>query len=710
MSNIRKTIISALLFMAMTVLLVAVLPANAKASRPGYYTISYSTNGISGVTVPASFEVRDGSLYGLSSQIPTRANYTFKGYDTSTAANTVRYTAGQGNLRASSNLTLYPVWEPKNPSSGIKTFNYGGNLDAPKSAGFQSNTPSKVQMYYDKSQKSFTFGGWCVHDQGIKSYTYQVSGPGFTASNIKNFGCTTRADVAACTPDVRTTLGVNKKASFNNCGYSGSVDMSKLNAGDYKLTVYGVPNAGANFAVCEISFNLRPTGTAYVIFNANGGKGASNVKQLVTYGANNKLNPPSFTKSGYEVLGFSTNKKATTPDYKLGVSYPFNGVKNNTTLYAVWGKKTVTPVPPTPTVTKYFKVVIDANGGTFKDGTTRYERSYPVGTTVNIDFTLAPYSKYYTWINDEGEVAKEKPGYEFANLYSTNPNAQPGDSSLKNTKFTVTSDITLYPVWHRTISKGGIWYKRNVRNNNYADVNLFIDKANANRFANELQIFVLENGKRRKDISEKELWIANIIRELSQDPIANFVYDTIRYDVGTALKNLVYDRTTDNIAKFNKISEMVKKGVDSYNLAYAICENTVSTMNVGSDKTFKRNFDLLEKVYKQLVSQGVYNGEHGTANVNGGLYIQIDTDAIALASSDNTTSFFSKYWISAVESTGIDYHALVINNGVKWIDEEYLRKPDSYYNKENDTLFTALYKVLSLTNGDQKISGPSIYG
>jgi hypothetical protein len=708
MSNIRKTIISALLFTAMTVLLVAVLPANAKASRPGYYTISYSTNGISGVTVPASFEVRDGSLYGLSSQIPTRANYTFKGYDTSTAANTVRYTAGQGNLRASSNLTLYPVWEPKNPSSGIKTFNYGGNLDAPKSAGFLSNTPSKVQMYYDKSQKSFTFGGWCVHDQGIKSYTYQVSGPGFTASNIKNFGWTTRADVAACTPDVRTTLGVNKKASFNNCGYSGSVDMSKLNAGDYKLTVYGVPNAGANFAVCEISFNLRPTGTAYVIFNANGGKGASNVKQLVTYGANNKLNPPSFTKSGYEVLGFSTNKKATTPDYKLGVSYPFNGVKNNTTLYAVWGKKTVTPVPPTPTVTKYFKVVIDANGGTFHDGTTRYERSYPVGTTVTIDFGKEPYSQFLIWLKGNGlGKAMEKPGYTFANNYSTNPNATPGSSS-NSLVFTAKSDITLYPVWLNTTSKGGIWYKSNPRNNGYANVSMYVDKANANRFANELQIFVLENGAKRKSINDKEHWIADTIRELSQNMIANFVYDTIRYDVGTAIKNLVFDKTTDNIAKFNKLTEMVKKGVDSYNVAYAICENTVYTMNVGNDKTFKRNFDLLEKVYKQLVSQGVYNGEHGTANVNGGLFIQIDTDTSALFFSDGAAALASKYGLPVIGNTGIDYNALIRDKGVNWIDEKYLQKPDSYYNKENDTLFTALYKVLSLTDGSKKISGPEV--
>lgn len=697
MSNIRKTIISALLFMAMTVLLVAVLPANAKASRPGYYTISYSTNGISGVTVPASFEVRDGALYGLSSQIPTRpGNYEFVGYDTSPAAKTCVYSAGQGNMRASSNLTLYPVWQKRSTTTTtttkITTYNYATHLDAPIAAATQTNKPCKIQRYYDKDQKTFNFGGWCIHDQGINRYRVQLSGSGFTSDKVKNFSWTTRGDVASHTPDVRPSIGVNKNAPFTNCGYSGTVDMSKLGNGDYKLTVYGIPNAGAEFSVCEISFNIRPAGTIYVIFDANGGKGTANKKQLITVGGKTKLTPPNFTKDGYTLMGFSTNKNAKTVGFELNKAYTFNGVSNNTRLYAVWG----------------YKVVIDANGGTFHDGTTRYERSYPVGTTVTIDFHNPPYDQFLIWLKGNGlGKAMEKPGCSFANNYSTNPNATPGSSS-NSLKFTVNSNITLYPVWVSTVRKGGIWYNKNVRNNNYADVMMYVDKANANKFADELQKFVIENGAKRKKIEDKERAIAKILRELSPFTPINFVYDCWAYGVDVALDNLAEEFALDRTGKFTTLTNYVKKGFDHYGVAYALYENTAATINVGDDKTFKRNFDILENVYKQLRSQGVYSGKHGKANADGGIFIQINKEASALFISGTAASVLSKYGLPVIENTGIDYNALLRDNGGNWVDEEDLRKADPNYNKQNDTLFTALYKVLSLTDGDQKISGPRV--
>lgn len=672
----------------MTVLLLAVIPANAKAAPIGYYDIKFSTNGIAGVTVPNNFVVQDGALYGLPSQLPTRAYYTFLGYDTSTAANTVRYTAGQGNLRASSSLTLYPVWQPVKTSSGVSTFNYGTHLDAPKAAASQKNKPCKVQMYYDKDQKSFSFGGWAVHDQGIKGYAYQLAGPGFTAGMIKSFSRTTRGDVATHSPDVRKSLGVSTKASFNNCGYSGVVDMSKLKTGDYKLTIYGVPNAGANFAVCEISFNIRPAGTAYVLFNANGGKGVSNGKQLVTYGANNKLNPPAFTRSGYTLMGFSTKKNATSVDFKLDKAYTFNGVSNNTTLYAVWG----------------YKVVFDANGGIYKDGTTKKEFIFPAGTTQTINIYDEKYEFSVSFDRGKG---KEKPGFAFQNLYSPKKDSLPCDSS-NNLVFVVNSNTTLYPVWISTTSKGGIWYHTNPKNNGYAKVVMYVDKANANKFADELQQFILANGAKRKAIDKKEHWIADTLRAFSKNIAINFIYDCSRYGLKAAVDNLINDVTLDTVTK-NTLLEYVKEGFDYYSVAYDLYQNTATAINVGNDATFKRNFDLLEKVYKTLMSQKIYDNRTGKANVNGSIYITIDTGTNTSVMNDDIASLLKNLGLPVVGENGIDYHALLRDNGGHWVDEQYLQKPDSYYNKGNDTLFTALYKVLSLSYGDQKIIGPYVY-
>ena len=45
-------------------------------------------------------------------------------------------------------------------------------------------------------------------------------------------------------------------------------------------------------------------------------------------------NPGTFTRDGYELLGYSTNKSATTPSFVNGTKYKFTA---NTLLYAVWG-------------------------------------------------------------------------------------------------------------------------------------------------------------------------------------------------------------------------------------------------------------------------------------------------------------------------------------------------------------------------------------
>lgn len=71
------------------------------------YTVSYNANGGSGA--PASQTKTYGVNLTLSSTIPTRAGYAFKGWATSSTG-TVEYQAG-GTYSANSAVTLYAVWE-----------------------------------------------------------------------------------------------------------------------------------------------------------------------------------------------------------------------------------------------------------------------------------------------------------------------------------------------------------------------------------------------------------------------------------------------------------------------------------------------------------------------------------------------------------------------------------------------------------------------
>lgn len=74
----------------------------------GEYTISYDANGGSGA--PSSQTATAGTAFTLSSTVPSRTGYNFKGWGTASKATLVRYSAG-GSITDYMNVDLYAVWE-----------------------------------------------------------------------------------------------------------------------------------------------------------------------------------------------------------------------------------------------------------------------------------------------------------------------------------------------------------------------------------------------------------------------------------------------------------------------------------------------------------------------------------------------------------------------------------------------------------------------
>lgn len=72
------------------------------------YTVSYDANG--GFGAPGSQTKTHGKDLTLSTVVPTRTNYTFKGWGTSASATSVTYSAG-GTYSTDEAITLYAVWE-----------------------------------------------------------------------------------------------------------------------------------------------------------------------------------------------------------------------------------------------------------------------------------------------------------------------------------------------------------------------------------------------------------------------------------------------------------------------------------------------------------------------------------------------------------------------------------------------------------------------
>ena len=94
--------------------------ANAAATlyaiwKANTYKITYNANGGSGA--PSEQTKTYGVTLTLSSTKPTRANYTFKGWATTSTATTAQYSAG-GTFTTNAATTLYAVWELayKNPT------------------------------------------------------------------------------------------------------------------------------------------------------------------------------------------------------------------------------------------------------------------------------------------------------------------------------------------------------------------------------------------------------------------------------------------------------------------------------------------------------------------------------------------------------------------------------------------------------------------
>lgn len=72
------------------------------------YTVSYNANGGSGA--PSSQKKYYGKTLTLSSTKPTRSGYNFKGWASSSTAESAQYQPG-GNYTANASVTLYAVWE-----------------------------------------------------------------------------------------------------------------------------------------------------------------------------------------------------------------------------------------------------------------------------------------------------------------------------------------------------------------------------------------------------------------------------------------------------------------------------------------------------------------------------------------------------------------------------------------------------------------------
>lgn len=195
----------------------------------------------------------------------------------------------------------------------------------------------------------------------------------------------------------------------------GGKVVKEIDSSDYSTTLDGKYISGS------ISIYLTNYTTGYTLtYNANGGSGAPSSVSNITSTTISSTIP---TRAGHDFLGWSTSSTATTASYVAGNSI---SLSSDTTLYAVWEKKTYAvtynanggsnapssqkkiygttltlttskPTPPSSTTSNSnstFDITGNANGGYF--GTTTTTTTKITATANRTDTTKYSFSKWNT--------------------------------------------------------------------------------------------------------------------------------------------------------------------------------------------------------------------------------------------------------------------------------------------------------------------------
>ncbi len=352
--------------------------------------ITYSANG--GMGEPGS---QTGYAYNsdtstniiLSSTIPTRTGYTFKGWSTSPTATTVTY---QPNTlySFSESTILYAVWDANsytltiNPNGGTyngKTENttvtqdYGtrytvANPTPPSGykVTFNGNngTPETSSLTSTKS-----FSSWSKSGSGSLSgttYTFGA-GSGTLTASYKNGSI---------------TLPNATRAGYQFAGwYTSASGGSRVGGNDSSYTPTATTTLYAHW-----------TPNTYTIkFNGNGATSGSMSNLNMTYDTAKNLTLNKFVKTNYTFLGWNTSSTATTPKYTDGESVENLSSENGATvnLYAIWKVNTYT-------------LTINPNGGEYNGTTKNSTVEGEYNSTITIDNPIPPNGYTITFDGNGG--------------------------------------------------------------------------------------------------------------------------------------------------------------------------------------------------------------------------------------------------------------------------------------------------------------------
>ena len=428
----------------------------------------FSPNGGSGGPGTVSF-------YGASSRvscsipttIPTRSNYTFLGWSTSSSATTPSYYAGStytftGSTSGTTHR-LYAVWEERKLYARIN-YNANGGSSAPSATNVSYATnATSVNLSIAittaiPTRSNYVFLGWSKsstatspsYSPGDKITIQATSTNSSNPTTVTLYAVWTRAYYAKIVYNANGGTGAPSSQTFAGTSANVEVTLSEVEptkAGAVFLGWAIISDAtepkyfgGENYFFTG-STNTTTT-TLYAVWMQDDYRvaitfitdnGESYTDYFIGSEPDVPVTMPTLSAEGLVFLGWSTTIPASTATYLPGKTYNFTGGVNsyqNYTLYAVWG------------ALFYVKVTFDSNGGS---GAPDSITASGTESNVSVRFpSEIPVRDGYTFLGWAYSSTATSPSYYAGGVYELEGS-------------TIKKEYTFYAVWLRSTRYGGVW-------------------------------------------------------------------------------------------------------------------------------------------------------------------------------------------------------------------------------------------------------------
>lgn len=249
--------------------------AHAYYTAPNSFTLSYSANGGEGAPEPSTKTSTESTYtFTISTDTPTRSNYNFLGWDKDSSASSATYSAGSEIKISPGTTTLYAVWQSQSKNYYYKVY-----------ASLLDSTNNIIKQNYS-----------LIKDTTLISST---TNPELTLSTVPSISIT----------------GYYYSSMSSNTITSTDSSFPTIIYYRYKPNLYTVSyDANANDGTFTGSSTSRYYNESYTLTSTEP------------------------TRPGYNFLGWSTDRTATSASYSSGAVIPASTSTSNITYYAVWKK------------------------------------------------------------------------------------------------------------------------------------------------------------------------------------------------------------------------------------------------------------------------------------------------------------------------------------------------------------------------------------